>query len=66
MKSQNTNNAGPLAGIKKLVNPSRLLLTALLLSMATAQAAVYNFQLQGRNTAADGSGNSIAMTAGGG
>ena len=43
MKTQNTNNAGPLAGTKKLVNASLMLWAAVLLSLATAQADRLSF-----------------------
>ena len=64
MKNQNANQAGPLAGTdrNKLVIPSLVLLGALLLPLVTARAAVYNFELQSRNTAADADGNVIATT----
>jgi len=65
MNHPNTNRAGWLAGMnrkKLLLRSLGLLVAALCLSPATAQAAVYNFQLQGPNTAADADGNVIAMT----
>lgn len=64
MKSQKTNQAGPLPGTKtnKLVIPSLVLLGALLLPLVPARAAVYNFELQTRNTATDADGNMIATT----
>jgi hypothetical protein len=67
MKSQNTNQAGRLAGTNrnKLVIPTLVLLGALLLPLVTARAAVYNFELQTRNTAANAAGNVIAMTGAG-
>jgi hypothetical protein len=65
MNNPNTNRAGWLTGMNRkglLIRSLGLLLAALFLPVATAQAAVYNFQLQGLNTAADGNGNVIAMT----
>jgi hypothetical protein len=50
---------------KLLLRSLGLLVAALCLSPATARAAVYNFQLQGPNTAADADGNVIAMTGAG-
>ena len=47
---------------KKFVLSSLTLLATLLGSVATAHAAIYNFELNGPNTAADGQGNVIAMT----
>ena len=65
MKSLNINTACLLTGKSGrtvIIHALVLLVAALLWPLATAQAAVYNFQLQGRNTAADAAGNVIAMT----
>lgn len=65
MNYPNMNRAGGRTGITRkglLVRSLALLAAALFLPLAAAQAATYNFQLQGPNTAADADGNVIAMT----
>ena len=66
MNVQHTPN-GPLPGAKTKMSviSSFMLLAALLASVATARAAIYNFQLDGPNTAADAAGNVIAITGSG-
>jgi hypothetical protein len=67
MKAQPPPNDVPLAGTnrKKMLVPSLILFAAIFGSLATARAAIYNFQLQGPNTAMDSGGNLIAMTGSG-
>ena len=68
MNGHHANNDGAFAGTNRRgrVISSFMMLAGFLGSLATARAEVYNFQLQGPNTAADpNSGNVIAMTGSG-
>ena len=58
---------GPLAETngKKSFIASLMLFAALVGSVATAQAAIYRFELDGPSTASDSAGNVIAMTGSG-
>jgi hypothetical protein len=68
MEIPNIKKSGLFTGRNRgtlVVHSFALLLGALLWPLATAQAAVYNFELQTRNTAADAAGNVIATTGAG-
>lgn len=63
----NADQNRPLTGThrKQWTIAGLMLSAALLTPVATTQAAIYNFELNGPNTATDGAGNVIAMTGAG-